>query len=77
MAVSFLEAFVPVKKRGPGDLADPAVVALCVTPIRKVIDPLPCPALGLQEVAMSKVGKTLGLPIVNARAAGIDIGARI
>ena len=26
---------------------------------------------------MSKVGKTLGLPIVNARAAGIDIGARI
>ena len=26
---------------------------------------------------MSKVGKALGLPIVNARAAGIDIGARI
>lgn len=26
---------------------------------------------------MSKLGKALGLPIVNARAAGIDIGARI
>lgn len=26
---------------------------------------------------MSKVGKAIGLPIVNAKAAGIDIGARI
>ena len=26
---------------------------------------------------MSKVGKTLGLPIVNAKAAGMDIDARI
>jgi len=31
------EAYVPVKKPGPGEAADPAVVALRVTPFRKVI----------------------------------------
>ena len=36
-AACFLEAFVPVKKPGPGEAADPAVVAPCVTPFRKVI----------------------------------------
>jgi transposase len=37
VAACFLEAYVPVKKPGPGEAADPAVVALRVTPFRKVI----------------------------------------
>lgn len=37
VAVCFLEASIPVKKPGPGEAADPAVVALGVTPFRKVI----------------------------------------
>ncbi len=37
VAVCFLEASIPVKKPGPGEAADPAVVALSVTPFRKVI----------------------------------------
>jgi len=34
-AACFLEAFV--KKPGPGEAGDPAVVAPCVTPFRKLI----------------------------------------
>jgi transposase len=37
MAACFLEAFVPVKKPGPGEAADPTVVAPRVTPFRKLI----------------------------------------
>jgi transposase len=33
----------PVKKPGPGEAADPSVVAPCVTPCRKLIDPSPHP----------------------------------
>jgi hypothetical protein len=36
VAACFLEAYVPVKKPGPGEAADPAVVAPRVTPFRKV-----------------------------------------
>ena len=36
-AVCFLEASVPVKKPGPGEAADPTVVAPRVTPFRKLI----------------------------------------
>ena len=36
-AACFLEAFVPVKKPGPGEAADPTVVAPRVTSFRKLI----------------------------------------
>ena len=67
---------VPVKKPGPGEATDPTVVARKVTPFRKVIDSeSPSDALNRKEDEMSKnLSTQSGLPVVHARAAGIDIG---
>jgi transposase len=69
---------VPVKKPGPGEAADPAVVARCVTPFRKVIrSESPSGVFNPQEVSMSKrKGSPRGLPVIHERAAGIDVGSR-
>ena len=57
VAACFLEAYVPVKKPGPGEAADPAVVALRVTPFRKVISSeSPSGVLNSKEVTMSVKG---------------------
>jgi len=48
-------------------------------PYQKAVDLIltPCPAHRRQVVTMFKSGNVLGLPIVNARDVGIDIGSCI
>ena len=68
----------PSKKPGSREAADPAVVAPCVTPFRKVIcSESPSGVFNRQEVSMSSPkGSPAGLPVIHDRAAGVDVGSR-